>query len=74
MEMIVEYVIGLAKSLPLGVVVLSVLGTLDVIGSFIVKSTKSVKDDEAMQKLLDHKLWGPLLKAIEKFSYFDLKK
>lgn len=74
MEMILEYVIGLVKSLPYGVIVLSVLGTLDIIGTFIVKATKSAKDDEKLKELQDHKVWGPLLKALEKFSYVDLIK
>lgn len=72
--MILEYVIGLVKSLPFGVLVLSILGTLDVVGTAVVKMTKTLKDDEKLAELQKHKVWGPLLKALEKFSYIDIVK
>lgn len=74
METIIQYLLNMAQSYPQAVLVVSILGTLDVIGTFIVKTTTTLSDDAWLAKLQEHKIWGPVLKALEKFSYFDLKK
>ena len=72
--LIVDHLVGIVVATPHGMLALAILGSLDVVGSLIVKTTKTVKDDEWLEKAMSHKILGPVLKAVEKFSYFDLKK
>jgi len=52
---------------------LAVLGTLDILASTVVKITTTTKDDEWLLKQKSHPIVGKILKALEKFSYFDIK-
>lgn len=74
MESIINYLVELAKQYPLAVLVLSILGSLDTIATVVVWLTKSKKDDEKLKELKEHKIYGPIFKALETFSFIELKK
>lgn len=74
MEMILDYLLGLAQATPVGLLALGVLGTLVVLATLAVQLTPSKSDDALLAKILAHKVWGPIWKKIESLSLIKKTK
>lgn len=65
--------VTLSGMVPWGAMALQVVGGLCVVASAVVKVSPSVEDDNWWSALLEKPMIGPLLKALLKFSVFQMK-
>lgn len=68
MEALTLFLVGLAEKLPWLALILGALGSLVVVGQAVVILTPSKKDDEFLDGLEKHSIFGTLLKAIKSFA------
>lgn len=71
LDLLFDYLINLA---PWVQYALSILGTLVVVGSTIVKLTPTKKDDAYMNKIMKIPILGIVLETITRFSPLNHKK
>ena len=73
--MILDYLLGLAQSTPVGVLILAILGTISVVATVVIAATPTKSDDDWYKKhILDNKYIGPLVKKLEFFSWLNRKE
>jgi len=74
MDTLHSFITKLAEQWPILMTILSIIGSIVVLGTTYILATKNKEDDAKLKKIEDHKLWGFLLRFLKRFSALERKK